>query len=60
MDAAMIAALAPFFAEVSKGILNIYFANMKIQGKTDEEIDRFFFEEKARFKDNAPSTLPDV
>ena len=40
--------------------LQMIFTNLKLAGKTDEEIDSLFAAEKLKFQQNRPENLPDV
>ena len=46
--------------EGAKLALQIYFVNMRLAGKTVEEINAVFDAEKLRFDKNRPEYLPDV
>jgi len=46
--------------EGAKLALQVYFLNMKLAGKTVEEIKAVFDSEKAMFEKNRPEYLPDV
>jgi len=46
--------------EGAKLALQIYFTNMKLAGKTAEEINVLFNAEKTKFDKNRPEDLPDV
>jgi hypothetical protein len=40
--------------------LQMIFTNLRLAGKTDDEINTLFASEKARFDQNRPELLPDV
>jgi hypothetical protein len=40
--------------------LQMVFTNLKLAGKTDDEIDAMFTAERLKFKANRPEDLPDV
>ena len=44
----------------AKLALQVYFFNMRLAGKTVEEIDAVFDSEKLKFDKNRPEYLPDV
>jgi len=46
--------------EGAKLALQVYFLNMRLAGKTVEEIEAVFDVEKAKFDKNRPEYLPDV
>jgi hypothetical protein len=46
--------------EGAKLALQVYFTNMKLANKTEEEIDLLFQEELYQFNENKPEDLPDV
>jgi len=46
--------------ELGKLGLQAYFQAMRMAGKSDEEINRLYQEEKAYFDAHPPDTLPDV
>ena len=46
--------------ELAKLTIQTYFSYMKIAGKTDEEIEEIYSEEKAKFTANKPEDLPEV
>ena len=50
----------PITAELIKLGLQALFTHMETAGKTPEEIQQFFNAEYAAFKNNDPSTLPDL
>lgn len=46
--------------EGAKLALQVYFLNMRLAGKTAEEINVLFHAEKSKFDANRPEDLPDV
>lgn len=52
--------IAALLVEGAKFGLQAYFTNMKLAGKSDNEINIVFAEEYAEFLANVPSDLPDV
>ena len=46
--------------ELGKLGLQAYFQAMRLAGKTPEETDKMYQEEKVYFDTHAPDTLPDV
>ena len=40
--------------------LQFVFTNLKLAGKTDDEIHQLFVAEKIKFQQNDPNALPDV
>ena len=40
--------------------LQMIFTNLKLAGKTDDEIHQIFVVEKIKFQQNRPENLPDV
>jgi hypothetical protein len=53
-------AIAALLIEGAKFGLQAYFTNMKLAGKTEEEINQVFAAEYAEFKQKKPEDLPDV
>jgi hypothetical protein len=53
-------AVAALLVEGAKFGLQAYFTNMKLAGKTEEEINALFAAEYAEFKQKRPENLPDV
>ena len=53
-------AIAALLIEGAKFGLQAYLTNMKVAGKTDEEINAVFAAEFAEFKQKRPEDLPDV
>lgn len=47
------------YAAIAGLILQAYFAYMEQQGKTAEELEALYQEEKAKFYANKPELLPD-
>lgn len=56
----MQAAVAALLIEGAKFGLQAYFTNMKLAGKSDQEINEIFSAEYAEFKQKRPEDLPDV
>lgn len=50
----------PVLVEAAKAGLQLYFTNMRMAGKTDEEIDQLYQAEKAQAQINKPEQLEDV
>ena len=46
--------------ELAKLGIQVFFQSLRMAGKTPEEIDMMFQEEKATFLANKPEDLPDV
>lgn len=46
--------------ELAKTSLQAYFQALRLAGKTPEETDVMYQDEKKEFEANAPDTLPDV
>lgn len=46
--------------EIAKMGLQIWFANMRMAGKSEEEIDKLYDSERGEFDRNKPDYLPDV
>lgn len=46
--------------ELAKLALQIYFLALQTAGKSEEEMDKIYQEQKTYFVANPPSTLPDV
>jgi len=46
--------------ELAKLALQLYFRAMEMAGKTDEEMEILYQNERAYFVENQPSTLPDM
>lgn len=46
--------------ELAKLGLQAYFNATRLAGKTEDEIDQLYFDEKSEFEANNPATLPDV
>lgn len=53
-------ATAALIVEGVKLAMQICFTSMKLAGKTDEEIDKLFWDERDKFDANRPGDLPDV
>jgi hypothetical protein len=56
MDQAVVSILV----EGAKIATQSYFNYMRLAGKTPEEIDAMYEEEKKRFMENDPADLPDI
>jgi hypothetical protein len=46
--------------EAAKMILQLYFNYMRLAGKTEEEAQQIYLQEREAFNKNHPSKLPDV
>lgn len=53
-------ALAAMLIEFSKMGLQMYFQAARMAGKTEEEIEAMYQQQKAQFDANRPENLPDV
>lgn len=46
--------------EAARLALQVYFMNIRLAGKTDEEIERIYSEERDKFIRNRPEDLPEI
>jgi len=46
--------------EIAKMLLTAYFSYARLNGATDEEIERIYSQVKASFKTNTPDQLEDI
>jgi hypothetical protein len=46
--------------QASVALLQVFFTNMKLAGKSDDQIKAIYYQERAEFRENHPDLLPDV